>query len=106
MGTVIGLIVGLVLGVFIGVMFISPSAGTHNQVRVSGTIEETGINSIEFTNLNETISSSALIVNGVYSILLVGRQSYTVDLISQYGGIANTYSLYVPSGVTTFHADF
>ncbi len=113
-GTVIGLIAGLMLGVFMGVLITSPSgilpsktgAGTNNQVQVSGTIEETGISSIEFTNLNGTISSSAPIINGVYSILLVGGQSYNVDLFEQYGNEAYEFSLYVPLGVTTFAANF
>ncbi len=107
-GIVVGLIVGLVLGVFIGVLFISPSAKTetNNQVRVSGTIKETGIETIDFVNLNETISSSAPIVNGVYSIVLVGGQSYAVALVDQYGNEAYTFMLYVPSGVTTFSANF
>src|SRR5208283_5638053 len=90
-GTVIGLIAGLMLGVFIGVLIASPSgivpsktgAGTNNQVQVSGTIEETGINTIEFTILNGTISSSATIENDGYSVLIVGGQSYSVDLIGQ-----------------------
>ena len=113
-GTVIGLIAGLMLGLFMGVLVASPSgiqpsktgAGINNQVQVSGTIEETGISSIEFTSLNGTISSSVPILNGVYSILIVGGQSYNVDLFEQNGKEAYEFSLYVPLGVTTFAANF
>jgi hypothetical protein len=117
---VIGLVVGLVLGVFISVLFNLPSsfhkgAGTNNQVQVSGTIQETGIISIQFISLNGNISTSATVTNGVYSVLVIGGQSYNVNLISstdgwqpngQWGDIAKTLSLYVPLGVTTFTANF
>ncbi len=107
-GLVIGLIVGLVLGVFIGVI-ISPNksvAELNNQVRVSGTISETGFTTIEFTTLNLQTNTSALIINGGYNITLVGGQSYTVVLNDQFGNVYPVGGLQVPSGVTTFTANF
>jgi hypothetical protein len=116
LATVIGLIAGLVLGVFIGVMFISPSktgTETNNQVQVSGKVNYQFVTSIIFTSSSGTnISSSAPIVNGQYSVLLLGGQSYTVQLWNPdkyaigYGGYEATLALYVPSGVTTFTANF
>ena len=121
LGAVIGLIAGLVLGVFIGVIFISPSGilpskngvGTNNQVQVSGKVNYKFVTSIIFTSTGGTnISSSASIVNGQYSVLLLGGQSYTVQLWNPdkyaigYGGYEATLALYVPSGVTTFTANF
>lgn len=121
LGAVIGLIAGLVLGVFIGVIFISPSGilpskngvGTNNQVQVSGKVNYQFVTSIIFTSTGGTnISSSASIVNGQYSVLLLGGQSYTVQLWNPdkyaigYGGYEATLALYVPSGVTTFTANF
>ncbi|MGD0644393.1 MAG: hypothetical protein ABSA75_05760 [Candidatus Bathyarchaeia archaeon] len=121
LGIVVGLIVGLVLGVFIGVMFISPSgilptktvSNTNNQVQVSGTVNYQFVTSIIFTSASGTnISSSAPIVSGQYSVLLLGGQSYTVQLWNPdkfaigYGGYEATLALYVPSGVTTFTANF
>ena len=114
-GTVIGLIAGLVLGVFVGVIFISPSGilpihtvtAPINQVQVSGTVSETGFTEIEFTNIVSGNSSSALIINQAYSILLVGGQSYTVQLLGLYGSTYPfTQGVIVPSGVTTYTANF
>jgi hypothetical protein len=110
-GTTIGLIAGLVLGIFIGVIFISPSGilpsktgvGTNNQVQVSGYIQETQISNIEFVSIpNGTVTTSAPVTNGGYKALLIGGQSYIVELLNEYGSTAYTFSLYVPSGVTYF----
>jgi hypothetical protein len=114
LGSVIGLVVGLVLGIFVGVLVISPSGilpsktggGTNEQVQVSGTIQDSSVATIKFTSLDETITSSVPDVNGAYSILLLGNQSYIVQLIYQNGYIQNGLSTYVPSGVTTFTANF
>jgi len=76
-------------------------------VKVSGTISETGFTEIEFTNIVSGNSSSALIINQAYSILLVGGQSYTVQLLGSYGTTYPfTQGVIVPSGVTTFTANF
>jgi hypothetical protein len=79
---------------------------THARVQVSGTISETRISSIQFINLAGKISTTSPITNGVYSVVIVGGQSYAISLLDQQGNIRKTASLYVPSGVTTFHADF
>ena len=107
------LVIGLVVGVFIG-SALYPSmhsgVGTHNQVRVSGTVLETGIYSIQFSSVvgsNITVDTTAVITNGVYSVVVVAGQSYSITLYSdQYGTVYSTSTLYVPSGVSTFHADF
>ena len=121
LGIVVGLIVGLVLGVFVGVLVISPSGilpiksvvGTNNQVQVSGTVSYQYVTSLVFISTSGTnVSSSAPVVNGQYSVLLLGGQSYTVKLWNPdeyavgYGGYEVTLALYVPSGVTTFSANF
>ena len=110
-GIVIGLVVGLVSGVFVGIavnLSIHGGVGTHNQVQVSGTISETGISWIQFINSagNTTTATTAPITNGAYNVLIVGGQSYNVYLLNQHGDDQKQLSLYVPSGVTTFHADF
>ena|SRR5208282_4815033 len=109
---VVGLIVGLVVGVFIG-LSISPSAKTvaetNNDVTVSGTIQEQNPNEISFSGVSSTVQTSAIITNGQYSVVLLGNQSYNivVSYTDSYGNSQTAYySLFVPSGVTTFHADF
>jgi len=110
-GVAIGLAVGLVLGVFVGIaVYPSLHSGvvTRNQVQVSGTILEKGISWIQFINLagNTTTATTAPVTNGAYDVLIVGGQSYNVYLLNQHGVDQKQLSLYVPSGVTTFHADF
>ena len=110
-GVVVGLVVGLVLGVFVGIAVypsVHSGVGTHNQVQVSGKVLETGISWIQFINLagNTTTATTAPITNGAYDVLIVGGQSYNVYLLDQHGADQKQLSLYVPSGVTTFHADF
>jgi hypothetical protein len=90
----------------------STGAGTNNQVQVSGAVIETQNGTIEFSNSQETygkpsvtpIQSTSLIVNGRYSVTLLGGHSYSVHV--NYGYRNNYYSIYVPLGVTTFAADF
>jgi hypothetical protein len=115
---VIGLVIGLALGIFISPILLpkQTGAGTNNQVQVSGTIQEEHPSEIHFASIavNSSsygqISSSSLIINGQYSVVLVGGQSYDVRIYYQPVGnsypTSSTYSLYVPSGVTTFTADF
>jgi hypothetical protein len=81
--------------------------GTKNQVQVSGSVSQTQAGDIEFTSLNGTISTTALIFSYHYSVLLVGGQSYDVYIyLSGYSHWTYDYSLYVPLGVTTFTANF
>jgi hypothetical protein len=118
MSTVIGLVAGLALGAFIGVVLISPNsifqpqgAGINNQVQVSGTIHVTQTGKITFGRGNGVDDygfipiTSGPIVNGQYSVLIIGGETYTVEV---YLNTAQTwfYSLYVPSGVSTFTHDF
>jgi hypothetical protein len=105
---IIGLIIGLALGVFVSVLFNLPSsfhtgAGVNNQVQVSGTVSEIQTGTIQFDNLNATIRTSGQIVNGHYSVLLVGGQSYSVTI---YNGSTYYYSKYIPLDVSTFTANF
>lgn len=108
---VIGLVIGLALGIFISPILLpkQTGAGTNNQVQVSGTISESQPSEIYFASIavNSSsygqISSSSLIINGQYGVVLVGGRSYQV--IVYYQGTFRQYSLYVPSGVTTFTAD-
>ena len=106
-GVGIGLVIGLVLGIFVSVIINLPSlintgTGINNQVQVSGRVAGFQIGIINFVNLNETIVTSAPIMDGKYSVLLVGGQSY----VAVIKGTSNQYALYVPSGVATFTHDF
>jgi len=117
LGIVVGMIIGLVLGVFTSFFFnfsslfidsTNSGAGTHNQVQVKGTISETGISWIQFINFsgNTTTTTTAPITHRAYNVSIVGGQSYNVYLLDQHGADQKQLSLYVPSGVTTFYADF
>lgn len=108
---VIGLVIGLVLGIFVGVMFNLPSSfhtgvGVDNQVQVSGTVTNNMFtNILVFENTNADFETSVPIVNGRYSVLLVGGQSYDVFGYAVYffmPGSSDYTPFYVPLGVTTF----
>ena len=82
---VASLVIGLVLGIAISVVFNLPSminpsgAGIGNQVQVSGTVRDTQTGTIYFLQLakfyeDDMIHSSSQIVNGRYSVVLVGGQ--------------------------------
>lgn len=113
--TSIGLVAGLIFGVLIGVFLLPEvlnpiSAGTNNQVQMSGTVQATQTGTIEFNevySLNTThVQSSAPIKDGTYSVLLVGGKSYNVYVSNEDGYSRGDYSIYVPEGVTTFTANF
>ena len=94
------------------------AAGTNNQVQVSGTIQWTEIFRIEFVDArardydvynlpNGTIQTSApVLTDHSYSVLLIGGLSYEVRLYSSATYRDYAFSLYVPSGVTVFTANF
>jgi hypothetical protein len=118
---VIGLVVGLALGIFISAIFNLPNvilptqsgAGNNNQVQVSGTVQKTQTGTIYFLQLasfydNDSIKTSSPIKDGKYSVLLVGGQSYDIfiDRYPRYSSETPDYTLYVPSGATTFTANF
>jgi hypothetical protein len=112
---VIGLIVGLALGIFTSVLFNFPSSfrtevRANNQVQVSGTVNETRQGTIQFINWNETTNTRyahyAQITDGKYSILLVGGKSYDVYIGTGETGYSYAFSLYVPSNINTFTANF
>ena len=120
---VIGLVIGLALGIFISVILNLPNVilptqsgvGMSNQVQVSGTVQVTQTGTIYFLQTpwdsfieNETIRTSSPIVDGKYSVLLVGGKSYDIfiDDYPSYWDEDPDYVLYVPAGVTTFTADF
>jgi len=110
------LVVVIILGVIVGVILTNqPStnqgAGTNNQVHVSGTIQEQSPTEIIFVSLDKTVTTSAIITNGQYNVVLLGNQSYAVAVEYQTNGngvysTSNSYTIYVPSGVTTFTANF
>jgi hypothetical protein len=117
--TSIGLVIGLVLGILISIVFNLPTvtntngAGISNQVQVSGMVRDTQTGTIYFLQLaklhnDDMIHSSSPIVDGKYSVVLVGNQSYDifVDRYPYYSTEKPDYAVYVPSGVTTFTADF
>jgi len=88
-------------------------AGANNQVQVTGTVQETQTNSIVFLNAETIgnssaprITTSSLIVNGQYSVILLGGHSYLVTLFDSYESQLASYTIYVPLGVTTFTANF
>jgi hypothetical protein len=116
-GTVIGLLIGLALGVFVSVLFNLPSSfhtgvGVNNQVQVSGTVQAGVISgsTLYFQNINRTILTSASIINGQYSVLLVGGQSYNIygynptvfEGEKGYSPHSNFNPFYLPVGVTAF----
>lgn len=113
MGTVIGLVIGLALGIFISVLFILPihnGVGINNQVQVSGTVQSMTSGTLYFQNVNRTILTSATIINGQYSVLLIAGQSYNVYGFNPtvfegergYSPNSNFNPFYIPLGVTTF----
>ena len=84
--------------------------GTPNQVTVSGSIQEQNPSGISFSSIvgsRQTVVTSGLITNGQYSVVLVGNQSYSVRVTYSTGATESAgYSIYVPSGVSTFTANF
>lgn len=100
---IISLVIGNLLSSF------NKGVGIKNKVQVSGTVSVTQTGTIEFdTFVNNTtirVRASGSIVNGSYSVPLVGGQSYNVTV--SYGEYSKqSYSIYVPLGVTTFTANF
>jgi len=86
---------------------------TGNQVQVSGTLQNPQSGTIYFLQLakfydDDAIKASSPIVNGGYSVMLVGGQSYDifVNRYPSYSDEEPDYTLYVPEGVTTFTANF
>ena len=110
-GVVVGLVIGLVLGFSLSLIINLPSminkgVGTDNQVQVSGSVTPAygdTVNTVYFQNLNGTFETSASDVNGQYSVLLLGGQSYNVfDFQPRSTGTGDYKTFYVPLGVTTF----
>lgn len=114
-GVVVGLVIGLIVGAFIGIA-VYPSthngAGTKNQVQVSGTVQSgiiTG-NTLYFQSAFWNILTTASIVNGHYSVLLTGGQTYNIygsnpipfEGERNYTEPSDFNPFYLPSGVTRF----
>jgi hypothetical protein len=108
---IIGLVVGLAFGIGVSFLFnlsssVHTGVGVNNQVQVSGTVPATpSVSTLYFRNSNGTMETSAQVINGQYSVLLVGGQSYEVfDYVpptdTTYAG--SYYPFYVPLGVTSF----
>lgn len=111
----VGLVIGLGLGIIVSAGLIFPSmvqkvSFAINPVQVSGTVNETLRGTIQFINGNETASTRnnhyVQIAGGKYSILLSGGYSYTVLIGTGETGYGYEFSLYVPSNVTAFTANF
>jgi hypothetical protein len=108
------LVVVIILGAIVGILSTNllstnQGTGTNNQVQVSGTIQEHDPTAIYFGSISETVFTSAVITNGHYSVVLVGNQSYVVRVAFRDDNGTpqdDNYAIYVPSGVTTFTANF
>ena len=109
-----GLVIGLGLGLAISPLIIAPRKilCITNPVQVSGTVSEQK-GTIQFVNDNEANSTRydhrAQIVNGYYTILLSGGQTYTVyiGIPGITGNVPHSPNqVYVPSNVTAFTANF
>jgi hypothetical protein len=110
-----GIVIGLALGVAVSPIIITPEKilCIINPVQVSGTVTGVLKGTIQFVNNNEAENTRyqhrAQIINGNYSILLSGGQTYRVYI--GIGGITgdvphDPYYVYIPSNVTTFTANF
>ncbi len=94
------------------------SLTTFQQVRLSGYVSEYNATSISFSSTSTSIVTSSLIYGNQYNVVLLGNQAYsvTVNYIAYSNGIfglgagytstSNSYTIYIPSGVTTFTANF
>ncbi|UCB59917.1 MAG: hypothetical protein JSW72_07320 [Candidatus Bathyarchaeota archaeon] len=111
----VGLVVGVGLSIAGSILFICPFTTQEvlfaiNPVQVSGTVSVTQKGTIQFVNDNETASTRyghhVPIVDGHYSIVLSGGYSYKVYIGTGQTSPSYTFSLYVPSNVTTLIADF
>ena len=117
---VIVLVVGLAWDVFVSVLFSLPKSSFHtengiNNVLVWGTVSETQTGTIKFSNDAEVsenrsmavLSTSSPIVNGQYSVDLVGGHLYDVfAYVDNKNGYDYSYSLYAPYGAAPFTANF
>jgi hypothetical protein len=111
----VGLVVGLGLGIVGSILFILPNMTQEvlfaiNPVQVSGTVSVAQKGTISFINDNETTSTRyshhVQIVDGNYSIVLSGGYSYNVYIGTGQTSYSYSFSLYVPSNVTTLTANF
>jgi hypothetical protein len=106
----IGLVVGLGVGIVVGYEILPThnGAGVNNQVQVSGTVSETQTGDIQFsyTNGTEAIDVPSGQVY-IVSVSLTGGNTYYV-LIETSGATIQTWNsrIFIPSGVTTFTANF
>jgi MFS superfamily sulfate permease-like transporter len=110
----VGLVVGLALGIVVSVLFIllniTQETGIVNPVQVSSMVSETQVSSIQFVNYNETMNTRCdhhvLIVGEHSSIVLSGEQPYDVHIDTGQTSDSYEFSVYIPSNVTTFTANF
>ena len=107
------IVVVIIMGAIVGVLLTNlPSTNqgteTNNQVQVSGTVYETQFGKIEFTSTSAGVSTSVLIVDGKYNLVLRGGYSYNIAIYQSASSYYSDwqYSLYVPTGVTTFTGNF
>jgi hypothetical protein len=76
-------------------------------VQVSGTVtagDYVTLNTLYFRNLDGTFETSASVVHGQYSVLLLGGQSYRIcdSQVESTLGYSNYQPFYLPLGVSTF----
>ncbi len=116
----VAIIVGVVFIVLIALVGISlvalsnsgKNTQTNGQVQVSGTVTFQGSssNTLYFQNTNESILTSASVVNGHYSVMLTGGQSYNIYTFNptvfegerSYAPNSDFSPFYLPSGVTSY----
>jgi hypothetical protein len=104
----IGLVIGLGLGMFSSVALLPANRepSWKSAVLVSGTISETQNGTIHFDGYDLPVSTKANITDGKYSVLVVGGLLYKIMVYSYANIFTYSYTLYVPSNVTTFTANF
>lgn len=91
---------------------------TNPNVVLSGSIQEYNASEITFTSTTSSIQTSTAVYNNQYSVSLLNGQSYSVTVTyleysdglfglgAGYTSTTNSYSIYIPSGVKTFTANF
>jgi hypothetical protein len=113
----VGLVVGLGLGIVASVAYILPRMRQEailgfaiNPVQVSGRVSVAQRGTIQFINEDEATATRydhhVQIVDGNYSIVLSGGYSYKVYIGTGQTSYSYSFSLHVPSTVTTLTANF
>lgn len=108
-GVTVVAVVALALGIFFSYRIISPpssGSGKSSLVQVSGSVQYPQITAIEFKGVTTSSTASSSITNGSYSVLLVAGQSYNVFLYNYTDYVEYSFTIHVPSDVTTLTENF